>query len=38
MQELTMETKEFFHLRNTDSISQERLNLLKKQENGTIRM
>lgn len=25
-------------LRNTDSISQERLNLLKKQENGTIRM
>lgn len=31
-------TKEFFHLRNTDSISQERLNLLKKQENGTIRM
>ncbi len=34
----TLQTKEFFHLRNTDSISQERLNLLKKQENGTIRM
>ena len=30
--------RKFFHLRNTDSISQERLNLLKKQENGTIRM
>lgn len=25
----TLQTKEFFHLRNTDSISQERLNLLK---------